>query len=359
MAKPALNTPAAADASAKTIAHGKKALHILAGDIGGTKTNLAIFQVVSGDLGHALLEVRNKRYPSQSYTSLNAVLREFLAEGDEPLLASCFGVPGAVKEGRVKPTNLTWSIDAKEIGREFEVRHSYVINDLLANAYGISELKPNDFETLNAGEPGAKGNLAVISPGTGLGQAGIYFGGEKFHPFATEGGHTDFGPRNELEIAMLEYLLKQFGHVSIERIASGMGMENIYKFLRDTKRGVEIPEVAREMTTTDAGAVITKHALAETCPMCQHTMEIFISCLGAEAGNLALKIMATGGVYVGGGIPLRILPKLRSGAFFDAFCDKGRLSSLMRAMPIHVILNDNAALLGSARYALNGAEPLN
>ncbi|MEO6052760.1 MAG: glucokinase [Chthoniobacterales bacterium] len=340
------------------VVRSKNPLYVLAGDVGGTKTNLAIFQVSSGELGHELILVRNQRYPSQSYTSLNGILREFLAEKKEPILSACFGIPGAVKNGKVKPTNLTWSVDATELGAEFNFRHSYIINDLLANAYGISELKPNDFETLNVGELSAKGNLAVISPGTGLGEAGIYSDGKKFHPFATEGGHTDFGPRNSLEVAMLEYLIKQFGHVSPERIASGQGLENIYKFLRDTERGVEDPEVAREMTTTDPGAVITKNALASTCPMCQQALEIFISCLGAEAGNLALKVMATGGVYIGGGIPVRILSKLRGTSFLDAFFDKGRLSSLMRGMPVHVILNDDAALLGSARYALNGAEPL-
>ncbi|MEO6847221.1 MAG: glucokinase [Chthoniobacterales bacterium] len=345
------------DDSLQGIARGKDPLYVLAGDVGGTKTNLAIMEVASGELGHALLPVRSQRYHSQSYTSLSGILREFLSEKKESVLSACFGIPGAVKNGRVKPTNLTWSVDAEELGKEFHFRHSYIINDLLANAYGISELKSGDFETLNAGEPGAKGNLAVISPGTGLGEAGIYFDGEKLHPFATEGGHTDFGPRNALESAMLEYLMKQFGHVSPERIVSGQGLANIYQFLRDTDRGVELPEVAQQMKTADGGAVITKNALEGTCAMCQQAMEIFVSCLGAEAGNLALKVMATGGVYIGGGIPVRILSKLRGNSFLDAFGDKGRLSSLVKGMPVYVVLNDNAALLGAARYALNGAEP--
>jgi glucokinase len=195
----------------------------------------------------------------------------------------------------------------------------------------------------------------VVSPGTGLGEGGLFWDGKKHRVWACEGGHTDFAPRNDLEIALLEYLIKQYGHVSSERVVSGMGIENIYKFLRDTVRGRELPEIAAEMKAGDARAVIARHAELADCPLCVQTVEIFLSCLGAEAGNMALKTMATGGVYLGGGIPAKMLSQIRSVGFTHAFNDKGRLSALMQSMPVKVILNDQAALLGAARYALDGA----
>lgn len=325
---------------------------ILAGDIGGTKTNLAIFTVVGG----SLTIVRNERYPSSSYPGLNAILREFLVGETRPILAACFGVPGPVKHGRAKPTNLTWGVDAAEIAEEFSITYVSILNDLAANAYGISELKPEDFAVIQEGSPDAEGNRCVVSPGTGLGEGGLFWDGKKHHVWACEGGHTDFGPRNDLEIAMLEYLIKQYGHVSYERIVSGMGIENIYKFLRDTGRGKEQPKIADEMKLHDPSYIISRHAEAGDCSMCVQTIEIFLSCLGAEAGNMALKAMATGGVYLGGGIPAKMLNQIKNVAFTHAFNDKGRLSALMQTMPVKVILNDQAALLGAARYALDGAQ---
>lgn len=207
---------------------------------------------------------------------------------------------------------------------------------------------------IQKGAPDAEGNRCVVSPGTGLGEGGLFWDGKKHRVWACEGGHTDFAPRNELEIAMLEYLIKQYGHVSYERVASGMGIENIYKFLRDTERGKELPKVAAEMKDGDVGVVISRHAELGDCPMCVQTVEIFLSCLGAEAGNMALKSMATGGVYLGGGIPAKMLSQIKSVGFTHAFNDKGRLSGLLQSMPVKVILNDQAALLGAARYALDG-----
>jgi len=323
---------------------------IIAGDIGGTKTNLAIFRVV----GPSLNLERNQRYHSASYPSLNAILREFLKDEKRPLLAACFGVPGPVKNGRARPTNITWGVDAAEIAAEFSITYVSLLNDLAANAYGIAELKPEDFATIQEGASDAEGNRCVVSPGTGLGEAGLFWDGKRHRVWACEGGHTEFGPRNELEIALLEHLIKQYGHVSYERVASGMGLENIYKFLRDTNRGKELPKVAAEIAAGDHGVVISRHAEFGTCPMCVQTIEIFLSCLGAEAGNMALKAMATGGVYLGGGIPAKMLNQFRSVAFTHAFNDKGRLSGFMETMPVRVILNDQAALLGAARFALDG-----
>lgn len=330
----------------------QKSTLVLAGDIGGTKTNLAIFSVV----GDTLTLERNLRYASAAYPGLNTIIREFLEAEKRPILAACFGVPGPVKNGRAKPTNLSWGVDAEAIVVEFGITYVSVLNDLAANAYGISQLSPSDFAVIQEGDPLAEGNRCVVSPGTGLGEAGLFWDGRRYHVWACEGGHTDFGPRNELEIAMLEYLIKQYGHVSYERIASGMGIENIYKFLRDTGRGKESPKIAQEIETGEAGVVISKHADAGDCAMCVQTIEIFLGCLGAEAGNMALKAMATGGVYLGGGIPTKMIDRLKGVGFIHAFNDKGRLSALMESMPVKVIMNDQAALLGAARYALDGAK---
>lgn len=323
---------------------------VLAGDIGGTKSNLAIFSVLGED---RLSLVKNQRYPSASYPGLNAIIREFLGEEKPKILAACFGVPGPVKAGRAKPTNLSWGVDADEISKDFEIPHVRILNDLAANAYGISQLAPSDFAVVQEGAADAEGNRCVVSPGTGLGEAGLFWDGKKHRVWACEGGHTDFGPRNDLEAAMLEYLAKQFGHVSYERVASGLGIHNIYKFLRDTGRGKEVPEIAAELEKGDAGAIISRHADAGNCAMCEKTIDIFIGCLAAEAANMALKSMALGGVYLGGGIPVKMLKRIKSVAFLHPFTDKGRLSSLMESMPVKVILNDQAALLGAARYAID------
>lgn len=324
---------------------------ILAGDVGGTKCNLATLSFV----GDSLDIVRNHRFPSASYPSLNAIIREFLEKEKATIVAACFGVPGPVKDGRARPTNLTWGVDSEDISKEFNIPYVTLLNDLAANAYGISELKESDLAVIQTGDLDATGNRCIVSPGTGLGEAGLYWNGRRHLVWACEGGHTDFAPRNDLEIALLEHLIKQYGHVSYERVVSGMGIENIYKFLRDTGRGHENPKVAAEMKTGDAGKIISKYAESGECAMCVQTLEIFIGCLGAETGNMALKAMATGGVYLGGGIPAKMLAQLRSVGFLHAFNDKGRLSGLMQSMPVRVILNDQAALLGAARYALEGA----
>ena len=324
--------------------------YILAGDIGGTKSRLATFRIV----GNKLLQVRDQRLPSDAYAGLNAILREYLADDERPILAACFGIPGPVHNGRAKPTNLTWGVDAAEISEEFDIPQVSVLNDLAANAYGISHLEPSDFAIVQKGAPDAEGNRCVVSPGTGLGEAGMYWDGTRYHVWACEGGHSDFGPRSPLEIALLEYLMKQFGHASTERVVSGMGIENIYKFLRETGRGRELPAVAAEMKTTDPNRVISEYADSGKCPMCVQTLEIFVGCLGAEASNMALKTMALGGVYLGGGIPGKMLHRIQSAGFLHAFNDKGRMSSLMEKTPVRVILNDGAALIGAGYYALDG-----
>lgn len=328
-----------------------KTHRLLAGDIGGTKSNLAIF---TSD-GTTLTLERHQRYPTSSHTSLNAILREFLGK-ERGFSAACLGVPGVVENGRARPTNIAWGIDSGEIATEFSIPVVSILNDLAANAHGIRELQPDDLAIIQPGTPGVKGNRCVVSPGTGLGEAGLFWDGNRHQVWASEGGHTDFGPRNELEIALLQHLIKIYGHVSAERIVSGMGIENIYHFLRDTGREPELPNIAEEIKTGDVGAVIFSHAEAADCPLCMQTIETFLSTFGAEAGNMALKAMATGGVYLGGGIPVKMLERLRGVGFITAFNDKGRHRSLMESIPVKVILNDNAALLGAARHAMDSLE---
>ena len=324
---------------------------LLAGDIGGTKSNLAILSV-NGD---KLSIKRNHRFPSAEYPSLSAIIQEFLQDEKGHIPAACFGVPGPVRYGRAKPTNLNWGVDAAEIEREFCIPQVSIVNDLEANAHGISELDSEDLSVIQEGPAEPGGNRCVVSPGPGLGEGGLFWDGKrkKYRVWACEGGHADFAPRNEVEIALLEYLLTEHGHVSCERVVSGMGLENIYRFLRDTGRERELPEVASEMETQKPGLVISQYADSGKCQLCVRTIEIFVSAFGAEAGNMALKTMATGGVYLGGGIPGKMLNSARSAAFIQAFNEKGRLSSLMKTMPVKIVLNDQAALLGAASYALD------
>jgi glucokinase len=226
-----------------------------------------------------------------------------------------------------------------------------LINDLLANAHGIAMLEPSDFVTINEGAPNASGNRALISAGTGLGEAGLIAEEKRYQPFPSEGGHSDFGPRNELEIELLRYLIARFSRVSYERVLSGPGLFNIYQFLRDTGRGVEPASLTEELEQGDPSAAIAKAALDGTYEICVQALDIFVSIYGAEAGNLALKLVATGGTFVGGGIAPKILAKLRGPAFMDAFKSKGRLTALLEDIPVRVITNDKTALLGAGRVA--------
>lgn len=320
---------------------------ILAGDIGGTNTRLALVENKNGQVKIKHL----KKYASQEHHNLADIVRIFLNEGHLQVTHACFGIAGPVVDGVVHTTNLPWVVDSNELRRQMNVENVWLINDLAANTWGISLLNDDDFITLNRGSSGAVGNAAVISAGTGLGQAGLYFDGKKHHPFACEGGHTDFSPRNELEIELLVYLSKQYDHVSWERLVSGPGLYNIYCFLRDTARGEEPSWLADKLKAHDAARVITENAMAGTSQLCVKTLDLFVSFYGAEAGNLALKTMALGGVYIGGGIAPKILPKLREPAFMQEFTNKGRMKVLLQRMPVKIILNENTSLLGAAEYA--------
>ena len=320
---------------------------ILAGDIGGTSARLALFNGHGGRLE----TVRSQTFASANYPGLSAVVQEFLAAGPETIQRACFGIAGPVRQGRAVTPNLPWVVDASVLSRDLDVRPIALLNDLEANAYGIAALEPEDFVTLNPGTPGVQGNRAVIAVGTGLGEAGLYWDGRNHIPFPCEGGHADFAPRYNLEAELMLYLRGKFDHVSYERVLSGRGLQNIYEFLRDARHGVESPEVAEQMRRSDPAAVIANSALNERCGLCAQALDLFVSLYGAEAGNLALKMMAAGGVFIGGGIAPKIIKKLKGPAFMAAFSAKGRMQPLLDAIPVRVIMKDTAALLGAARYA--------
>lgn len=321
---------------------------ILAGDIGGTNTRLAFFEGTHERLHPVRIEI----FPSTDYSGPADIVRKFVGGYTHAVDAACFGLPGAVVNQRVETTNLPWIVDAVAMAAELGVPTLTLINDLFANAHGIPLLEDSDFVVLNAGTPNRTGNRALISAGTGLGEAGLYADGAGgYHPFPSEGGHADFAPRNDLEMDLLRYLMGRFEHVSYERVLSGPGLHNIYLFLRDTGRGEEPSWLAEQIAQGDPSAAISRSALEGTSNICVQALDIFVCIYGSEAGNLALKMLATGGVYVGGGIAPKIIRKLSSSPFMKAFTAKGRISSILKDAPVRVITNDKAALLGAGRVA--------
>jgi len=328
---------------------------ILAGDVGGTKTNLALF----GDDGRGPLELA--KYPSGQHAGLEPMVEAFLSEHPAAVDAACFGVAGPVRDGSsVDATNLAWPVDAQRLAALLGLERVGLLNDLEANAWGLAALGPKDFVLLGDGDPEARGNVAVISAGTGLGEAGLYWDGERHHPFPSEGGHADFAPRSELEIELYRFLAAEHEHVSYERVCSGMGIVNIERFLRARSGEPRPPWLEQELRAGDRAAAISRAGLAARDAISVQTLELLCSIYGAAAGNLALKLMATGGVYLGGGIAPKILPKLREGGFMRAFTAKGRLSDVLERIPVRVITNDQTALLGAALCAARaaGARPV-
>jgi len=319
---------------------------ILAGDVGGTKVNLAVYDFVNGNLTHT----RDKQYRAKDYSGLEEIVKEFVVS--EKITAACFGVPGPVREGRLRLTNLPWTLDSRELATNLKIDYVFLINDLQANGYGIAELTSEQIYTLSEGDARQMANRALISAGTGLGEAFMIWDGRDYVPYPSEGGHSDFAPRNEDEIDLLRFLKQKYaGRISFERIVSGQGLPNIYEFLREV-RGLDEPAwLAQRMATEDPNVVITELALAAKSEICEKTLDMFVSAYGAEAGNLALKILSLGGLYVGGGIAPRILEKLKDGTFMKAFTDKGRLSQLLVNTPVRVILESKTALMGAAAYA--------
>ncbi len=321
---------------------------ILAGDVGGTKTNLAAFELRHG----VPVPIESDSYPSRESANFESLVVRFAKKVTRTKQVridhACFGIAGPVRGGRCEVTNLPWVVESDALSAALDISGVTLINDLEATAYAIPVLHPQEVEELSPGVPFSTGNLAVIAAGTGLGEAGAYWDGARHLPFASEGGHTDYAPRNELEVDLWRYLQGKFGRVSWQRLLSGVGQVNIYEFLRDTGRGKETPSVVEEMRREDPARIITTAGLEGRCALCAQALDIFVSLYGAEAGNLALKVNATGGVYLGGGIAPKILQKLREAGFMEAFRDKGRMRPLMESMPVRVIVNDRAALLGAA-----------
>ncbi|MGH9498849.1 MAG: glucokinase [Terriglobales bacterium] len=320
---------------------------ILAGDIGGTNSRLAFFDVSDGNFRLVSAGV----FPSRKYAGLDEIVSHFVDSSSLRPDAACFGVAGPVRNGRVETSNLPWTIEAQRLAEELKLKQALLINDLEANAWGISALDASDVLCLNPVQGHPTGNQAVIAAGTGLGEAGMYWDGTNYHIFACEGGHCDFAPRTALESDLLQYLSGRYGHVSYERIVSGPGLVNVFHFLRDTGRGTEPKWLTEEMQKADPAAAISRAALEGKCALCEHALDLFISIYAAEAGNLALKLLATGGVYLGGGIAPKLVSKLAGPLFMEAFVSKGRMQPLLEAIPVKVITNDKAALLGAARCA--------
>jgi glucokinase len=324
---------------------------VLAGDIGGTKTHLALFAVENN---HLKAEFQ-KTFPSQEYSGLESVLKEFLTEGHYSFDRASFGIAGPLVDGKVKTPNLGWIVDSVSIARMLKLSSVSLLNDLEATAYGLSTLESQEFLVLNEGVIRRPGNKVLIAAGTGLGETILFDDGKNYHPIASEGGHADFAARDELEIELLRYLIDRYGHVSYERVVSGPGLLNIYGFLKE-RAGVDVPSWFQEKLAAakDQSAVISQAALAGEPEIAVKALNMLVSAYGAEAGNLALKGKAIGGVYVGGGIAPKLLNKLIDGTFMRAFKDKGRYRELVSSIPVYVVLNDKAALRGAAYHASLG-----
>ncbi len=329
---------------------------ILAGDVGGTKVHLALYSFEQGALQH----IRDQKFSATKYPDLQSIVREFLKSSPtdqtshQEIVAACFGVPGPTRNNVIHLTNLPWILDSHQLARDLNIEHLFLINDLEANGYGIAELKPDQIFSLSEGDSSQVGNQALLAAGTGLGEGFLVWNGRSHVPMASEGGHTDFGPRNELEIELLQFLRADpaiKGHVSWERVCSGIGLRNIYTFLRDKKKMAESPALQKRMQEEDPNAVIGKLGESGDDELCTKVLDMFVTIYGAEAGNLALKVLAHGGVYIGGGIAPKILKKMQDGVFMKAFCDKGRMHDLVAQMPVRIILESRAALMGAAAYA--------
>jgi glucokinase len=321
-------------------------VRILAGDIGGTNARLGLFE--PSELRRPL---QMETYASGAFASFREVVQRFQLHCEVAIDAICIGVAGPVLDGRSATVNLSWAVDGAELAEQLGTERVWVINDLEATAYGVPLLREGDLAQLNGGNASAANNMAVIAAGTGLGEAGLYWDGTVHRPFATEGGHASFAPADEVDAALLSWLQGELGHVSWERLVSGMGIVNIYRFLRDSGRFPAEAWEGEAMAGVDAAAQIAQAAQSHRSALCVATMQRFFRLYGAEAGNLALKMKAIGGVFLGGGIAAKNLAGLRAGEFMQAFFDKGRMRPLLEATPVHVITNEFTAIYGAAHCA--------
>jgi glucokinase len=327
---------------------GRSAI-LLVGDIGGTKTDLAV--LASGSSLRAFSARR--RFHSADFPNLAVIAREFTAELDAPVTHACFDVAGPVVDGRASLTNLPWEVSAEGLRRELKLEDVWVINDLAAVAHAVPLLRSDDLHTIDAGHRVEGGAMAVIAPGTGLGEAFLVWDGSSYRPYPSEGGHVDFAPPTAAHADLLAYLQQRFEHVSYELVCSGRGIPHLYDYYRDRARARESPELAAQLATVDDRTpLIIEGALRGNAPdpLCAMALRAFVSILGAEAGNLALKVLATGGVFVGGGIAPRIVRLLEGGQFTAAFRRKGRFAQMLARVPVHVITCEDVALIGAASY---------
>jgi len=332
---------------------------LLAGDIGGTKT---ILQLVEVSPKQDLQRIAEERYQSGDFTDLVPMVQQFLAKTNKGIpQKACFGIAGPVVNNTAKLTNIAWSLDRERLQSELGIAQVSLINDFAATGYGVLGLKDTDFYTLQPGKPNPESPIAIIGAGTGLGEGFLINQGEGYQVFATEGGHGDFAPRNELEFQLLKYLLDKHDiqRVSVERVVSGLGIVSIYQFMRDRQLASESPEIAQVVRTweqeagkpektVDPGAVIGTAAVQKSDRLAEKTMQLFVEAYGAEAGNLALKLLPYGGLYVAGGIAAKILPLLESGSFLLNFSQKGRMRGILSDIPVHIVLNPQVGLIGAA-----------
>jgi glucokinase len=318
---------------------------ILAGDIGGTKCHLALFE----EQGGRLRRVERKRFASRDYAHLDDVVREFLRSTGAQVTSAGFGVAGPVVEGRVEVTNLPWVLEASSLAPALGLERVVLLNDLEALGYGLEALEPSDVVVLNQGAPAPGANRALLAAGTGLGEAVLFWDGARYRVSATEGGHSDFAPRDDREIELLRFLRKKHAAVSWEHILSGSGFRRLHEFLDASVRHASFDD-----PDADPAPEITAAALAGGCPVCVETLDLWVSLYGAEAGNLALKTLARGGVYVGGGIAAKIIAKMKDGAFVESFCRKSKFRILLTGIPIYVVVDEDAPLLGAAVCARAG-----
>lgn len=319
---------------------------VLAGDVGATKTNLALIRMIGEDT----TVLKEGNYCSQQYKNITEITDDFFKEMPMPD-ACCIGVAGPVFNRKVQLTNLSWEMDCNEIAKHTGIRNVFLINDLEATAYGLALLADKDTVVIHKGSDTPSGNAAIIAPGTGLGEAGLYFDGKLYHPFATEGGHTDFASRDRTDFELYEYLQNKFGHVSYERLVSGPAIFSIYQFLKDEKKSEAPAWLADKIKEGDAAAVISSHV--EQSILCDETMRLFIRFLAHESANLVLKMKATGGLFIGGGIAPQIIPLFERYQFNNSFLDSGRMNHLLEKVTVCIILNTKTAMLGAAYYGAN------
>src|SRR6266496_3719830 len=322
---------------------------LLAGDIGGTKTHLAVFSPEKG----WRVPYAESTFSSTDYPGLAELVREFLEQHNFSIERASFGVAGPVVDGHASVTNLSWVMEETQLQQALRIPSVRLLNDLDAIAHAVPHLESQDLHTINEGQAVSRGAISVIAPGTGLGEAFLTWDGSRYHAHTSEGGHADFAPINSFQVELLRYLMTRFPHVSFERLCSGKGLPNIYAYLKDTGYAEEPQWLAEQLAATkDRSPIIVNNALDKenACELCVATLKAFVTILGAEAGNLALKVLSTGGVYIGGGIPPRILSYLTGELFMRAFTHKGRLTQMLTQMPVHVILNPKIALLGAAYH---------